>query len=71
MCLVCKEWIAGKITNKEALRNVGEMISTEKNEKKRKHFWKVSESILDKEMNQKDPDPDLEKQWWDETYEDA
>lgn len=70
MCIVCKEWKLGKITNEEALRNIGEMIGSEKNEKKKEHYWAVSDAVLDKEMNNKDPDPELDKQWAEENYGD-
>lgn len=68
MCIVCKEWMMGKLTNQEALTNVGELIGSEKNEKKKAHYWKVSDAILDKEMNNKEPDPELDKQWSEEMY---
>lgn len=70
MCIVCKEWIQGKLTNAEALSNVGELIGTAKNDQQKKHYWAVSDAILDKEMNNVPPDPELERQWTEEMYGD-
>jgi hypothetical protein len=51
MCLICSEWELGKLTNKEALRNLGEMIDFEENEQKKEHFLKTAERIIDVEIS--------------------
>ena len=48
MCLVCKEWQAGKLTSKEALDALGELIDTDINGKE--HYFEVADKILDKEI---------------------
>ena len=70
MCVICKDWKLGKLTSKEALSNIGEMINTESDEEKKAHYWEISEEILDKEMGNSNPDPELDRQWWDENHED-
>jgi hypothetical protein len=68
MCIVCTEWEKGKLTSKEALRNLGEMIGTG-TEKEKEHFFKVSEKILDKEVPLADADEDLDQKWHEETHD--
>jgi len=49
MCIICKDWQLGKLTSKEALRNLGEMIEGAENIEKN-HYFKIAEEILDKEV---------------------
>lgn len=68
MCIVCKDWEAGKLTSKEALRALGELISGAK-PKEKEHLFKVSEKILDKEVPLSDNDEELDKNWHEETHD--
>lgn len=49
MCIVCTDWLKGKMTNKEALNAIGEMFETS-TEEESKHYFEVVEKILDKEV---------------------
>lgn len=66
MCRVCVEWEAGKLTSKEALRNLGEMFSDEED---RTHLFEASEKILNKEVPMEDLDEEMDKNWHEETHE--
>lgn len=69
MCIACKDWEAGKITSQEALRNLGEMISSvDENSEEREHYLDASEKILDKEVPFIDTDSELDKSWHDENH---
>lgn len=63
MCMVCTDWLKGKMTSAEALRALGEMIAADDNNE---HYFKVAEKILDKEVPVRDTDPDLDKVWQDD-----
>ena len=66
MCVVCKEWELGKLTSKEALKNLGEMINTSK-DKEKEHYFEASSKILDKEVKSGETDEELDQIWYDET----
>lgn len=68
MCIVCKDWELGKLTSKEALRALGELISGAK-EKEKEHLFKVSEKILDKEVPLSENDEELDQKWHEETHD--
>ena len=68
MCIVCKDWEAGKLTSKEALRALGELIASAK-PKEKEHFFKVSEKILDKEVPVSETDEELDQSWHEETHD--
>lgn len=68
MCKVCVEWESGKLTNKEALSALGEMIKNAKDDKKSKHYFKVVENILDKEVPMADTNEELDQKWHEETH---
>ena len=68
MCIVCRDWEAGKLTSKEALRALGEMIPGAK-PKEKEHFFKVSEKILDKEVPLNENDEELDQSWHEETHD--
>lgn len=73
MCIICKEWMAGKLTSKEALSNLGELIglkSESDRNPKIKHYYSVIDKILDKEVPMNDNDEELDKRWHEETHED-
>ena len=48
-CQVCYDWLKGSLTNKEALRNLSEMINTENNEEEKQHYYEVANIVLDNE----------------------
>lgn len=72
MCLVCVEWQSGKLTNKEALRNLGEMIRVEDrdNGEDNGHYYKVVDDIMDKELGVSTSDSEIDAAWHKETHED-
>jgi hypothetical protein len=52
MCLVCKDWLAGKITTKEAWRNLHELHSIDTdNMEEQLHYFEVAEKLAEKENN--------------------
>jgi hypothetical protein len=67
MCVVCKEWIAGKMTSKEALGNLGELM-VGADSKGKAHYEEVVEKILDKEVPVVQDD-ELDQSWYEETHE--
>lgn len=73
MCIVCKDWEAGKLSSKEALKNLGELIGMKGEadlDPKVRHYYKAAEKILDKEVPMGDSDEELNKNWHEETHED-
>jgi len=55
MCVVCTDWIKGKMTSQEALRALGEMInSNDKKDGKNSHYFEVVDKIMEKEVPFKD-----------------
>lgn len=68
MCMVCKDWEVGKLTSKEALRVLGELMIGA-SDKAKEHFFKVSEKILDKEVPLSDNDEELDQSWHEETHD--
>ena len=49
MCNICMEYEKGKMTDKEALRALGEMVSIEPDQAKPDyHYYEVIDKILDK-----------------------
>ena len=51
MCLVCKEWIKGSITTKEALRNLSEFNWLAKTREESAHYTDVKREIREKDPN--------------------
>lgn len=66
MCIVCLDWQKGKLTSKEALRNLGELINTDTD--KKDHYWRVLDQIMESELPVMEADSDLDKAYWDETH---
>jgi len=50
MCIICSDWERGKMTNQEALANIGEMLDSEDSEEKKEHLLKLADNIISKEM---------------------
>lgn len=67
MCIVCTEWQAGKLTNKEALHNLGELIGTETGAKS-SHYYKVVDEVMEDEMGGTPVDQELDIAWHRETH---
>jgi hypothetical protein len=70
MCNICAEWEKGKLTSKEAFRNIGELINTSDDEKVIEHMISLSGKILDSEVSSGESDDDMDKAWQSETYGD-
>lgn len=70
MCLVCAEWQAGKLTNKEALRNLGEMIAVPKeSNEENAHYFSVVDKIVEKDLGKEpETDAELDARWHSENY---
>lgn len=68
MCKVCVEWEAGKLTSKEALNALGEMMRAEEDEKKSNHYLRAVDKVLDKEVPMADTNEELDKTWHEETH---
>ena len=49
MCYLCTEYEKGKLTDKEAMKALGEMLVTEEDQDKKEHLFEVANKILDKE----------------------
>jgi len=73
MCIVCKDWELGKLTSKEALANLGEMISTAGStggdQVNIDHYWDIVAKVMDKEVPMEDRDEGMDKTWFEETHE--
>lgn len=72
MCRVCSEWELGKLTNKEALRNLGELIQAEDrdNGEDNGHYYLVVDKIMDDELGESASDDDIDAAWHRETHQD-
>lgn len=72
MCLVCSEWELGKLTNKEALRNLGELIRAEDrdNGEDNGHYYQVVDKIMDDELGESSSDDEIDAAWHKETHQD-
>ena len=68
MCIICKEWQAGKLTSQEAFRAIGEFISSAEDMEEKKHLFELSDKILDKDLPS-NVDSGLDDSWWKETHE--
>lgn len=69
--MVCSEWELGKITTKEALRNLGELIRTSSEDNNESaHYFDAVEKVLDREVPFKESDKELDKSWHQETHGD-
>lgn len=68
MCKICSDWEKGKLTAKDAMRNIGEVISSA-SKKDAKHLMDLSDRILDKDIPLKETDPVQDENWWKENHE--
>ena len=50
MCMLCVEWEKGKLTSKEAMQALSEMLNTEEDETKLAHLFELSDKIIDKDI---------------------
>lgn len=69
MCIICIEWEKGKLTTKEAYRNMGEALSTTEDEAVRNHLFELSEKLLESELPTSESDEEIDKAWHKETYD--
>lgn len=72
MCIVCKEWEAGKLSFKEALDNLGELIGMKgeaDRDPKIRHYYEAVSKILDKEVPMSDSDEELDTKWHEENHD--
>lgn len=69
MCIICKDWQAGKLTDREAFRAIGELLGTD-DEEKRRHLFELSDRILEEGDPLPEWDEEVDGQWWDENHED-
>lgn len=73
MCIVCKDWQSGKLTSREAMRNLGELIGMKGEadlDPKIRHYYEAVEKIIDKEVPMPENDEELNHNWQEETQED-
>lgn len=68
MCVVCKDWELGKLTAKEAFRNLGELINSTEDREERRHLFDLSNQLLDEEVPLNETDEELDAQWHKETH---
>lgn len=72
MCIICKDWAAGKITSKEAIKNLGEMIGMKGEadlDPKIRHYYDAINKVIDKEVPFEETDEELDKSWHEETHD--
>lgn len=69
MCIVCLDWEKGKLTNKEAMKNLGEMLNSTKDDGIRDHLFGLSNKIIDSEFPPIAVDEELDLKWWEESHE--
>lgn len=71
MCIICAQFNAGKLTSKEALQNLGELMNsnpvTVKGRHEQEHYTKVVDRIMEKELGKSEDDPEMNKLWQKET----
>ena len=53
MCLVCKDWLQGKLTADEAYRNLDEAIGDSNTYEEYVHFFEVMRKISEDEKSKK------------------
>lgn len=58
MCVVCTDWLRGKMTSAEALRALGEMITANPGDE---HYFKASDRIMDKEVPFKESEKEIDR----------
>lgn len=71
MCLICVEWQAGKLTTKDAMRNLGESINVateEEDFEKVEHLVELSNKLMDADVPFEEQDEQLDKMWWEKTH---
>ena len=67
---MCVEWTKGKLTSKEALRNLGELINVGE-ETEKDHYWGVIDKIMESELPTNETDEDLDAAYWNETHKES
>lgn len=65
------EWQKGKLTTKEAFRNLGESLNVaneEENFEQVEHLVELSNRLMDAEVPFEDSDEGLDRMWWEKTH---
>lgn len=70
MCIICKEWKAERLTNREAYRAIGESFISAKTAEEKQHLMDLSDEILNKLEPETTQDASLDTSWHDENYGD-
>ena len=52
MCMICKDWELGKLTKKEAWRNLDELVTEGQTEEERFHYFELANKLA--ESNEED-----------------
>jgi hypothetical protein len=69
MCRICVEWEKGKLTTKEAFKNLGEALNASDSQDERNHLFELSNKLLDKEVPMAESDQEMDSAWHKETYD--
>ena len=70
MCLICVQWNAGRLTNKEALRNLGEALTAATSNDEYgnvEHLLDLSNRIIDREVPFEEIDSEVDSLWDEQT----
>jgi hypothetical protein len=67
MCKTCKQFKLGELSSKEALKLLGDELSSQDCRNK-DHLWRAIDMIMDKELPQTQPDEEIESEWWKKTH---
>lgn len=59
-CLLCIEYEKGKMTAKETLNNIGEMIDSTTDEEKKSHLFELADKVISKEQPFQEWDDDFQ-----------
>ncbi len=49
-CMLCVEYEKGKMTSRETLANIGEMIDSTDDEEKKAHLFELADKVITKDM---------------------
>lgn len=68
MCKICVEWELGRLSSKEAMNAIGEILMISEDEKEIDHMTSIVDKILFKEMPVSEQNSELEEKWWKDTH---
>jgi hypothetical protein len=49
MCKICSEWQLGKLTTKEAWRNLKETMNPDMTQEELDHYWETAMKLVDED----------------------